>query len=228
MRFRRRNGQWRGLVATALTAAAAAGLVVLALERFDPAAQAPPTGSIVPAPLVQAPPDASAPEPAQLASAAAAPDATESAKLQDSIPAVPEPEPSYDDVELEPPFLILDGQSFSAGKWAISLRDVLSPPRDAICHDRNDELFACGLQARAALSNLLRAGKVNCHVRLPPIHGRFEASCLVGNDDLAEALVGRGWLRPTGTHERLEAALHKARDAQAGLWNGGWRLRQQP
>lgn len=224
MRFRRRKGRGRGLLTAAATAAVAAGVVVIVLEQPDPAAQPPPTSAIASAPA-EAPP-APLPQPARTIAAANAPEPP--AKLQDNIPAAPEPEPSYDDVALEPPFMILDGQSFSAGKWAISVRDVLAPQRDAICLDRNDELFACGLQARAALSNLLREGRVNCHVRLPPIHGRFEASCVVGRDDLAEALVGRGWVRPTGTDERLEAAMREARDTRAGLWDGGWRIRQQP
>lgn len=208
---------------TVAIAAAAAGVVVIVSEQPEPAAKPPvATSAIASAPLDAAPDPF--PQPANAMAAASTPEPP--SKLQDNIPAAPEPEPSYDDVELEPPFLILDGQSFSAGKWAISVRDVLGPHRDAICLDRNDELFACGLQARAALSNLLRAGKVLCHVRLPPIHGRFEASCTVGKDDLGEILISRGWARPTASDERLEAAMRKAREAQAGLWNGGWRVRQ--
>ncbi|KPH81479.1 thermonuclease family protein [Bosea vaviloviae] len=208
-------------------AAAAAGAVVIALEQFDPAALAPLGDSVVQSQPIDTP--ASSPS-AQATDLAAAPQAApeQAAKLQDSLAVAPEPEPSYDDVELEPPFMIVDGQRFTAGKWAISVQDVLGPHRDAICLDRKDELFACGLQARAALSNLLRAGKVNCHVRLPPMHGRFESSCTVGDADLAEALVGGGWVRPTRPDERLDAAMRKARDAQAGLWNGGWTIRRQP
>lgn len=208
-------------------AALAAGVVVMALEQLDPAALAPPAASVMQSQPVEAPPPAPSAQATQLA-APGPPAQEQAAKLQDSIPAAPEPEASYDDIELDPPFMIVDGQRFTAGKWAISVQDVLGPHRDAVCIDRKDELFACGLQARAALSNLLRAGRVNCHVRLPPIHGRFEASCTVGNADLAEALVSAGWVRPTGQDERLDAAMRKARDAQAGLWNGGWKIRQNP
>lgn len=227
MAFGKRRGRWRKALATTAIAALAAGVVVIALERFDPAALAPPAASVPQPRPVETP---QPPPSAQAAAVDVAPPAAgeQAAKLQDSIAAAPEPEPSYDDVALEPPFMIVDGQRFTAGKWAISVQDVLGPHRDAICLDRKDELFACGLQARAALSNLLRSGKVNCRVRLPPMHGRFESSCTVGDADLAEALVSGGWVRPTGPDERLDAAMRKARDAQAGLWNGGWKIRQQP
>jgi endonuclease YncB( thermonuclease family) len=210
-------------------AAMAAGVIVMALEQLDPSALTSPAASVMPPRTIEAHTPVASTQAAEPLPSATPPTTQEPAtKLQDSIPVAAEAEPSYDDVELEPPFMILDGQSFSAGKWAISVRDVLGPHRDAICLDRKDELFACGLQARAALNNLLRAGKVACHVRLPPIHGRFESVCTVGKADLAEALVSGGWVRPTGQDERLDAAMRKARDAQAGLWNGGWRIRQQP
>lgn len=234
MAGRKWRRRWGGLAATTALAAAFAGFAVVAIEQWQTTPADPAVGSInVARPEEPREAEKQAPfasEPVSAAALQVPPEpsgkAQDGAKIQDSLSSVPEPEPVFEDVEFEAPYLIVDGHSFTAGKWAVTLKDIAAPQRDAICVDRDGLLFACGLQARAALNNLLRKGKVACHVRLPPIYGRFESSCQVADGDLAEALVTQGWARPAAEDdERLAAAMAKARKAQSGLWNGGWRLR---
>jgi endonuclease YncB( thermonuclease family) len=228
MSVRKWRRRWGGLAVTAVLSAAVAGFAVVAFEHWDAAQGDSAVGSINPVRPVevvdaqtQAPP---ASVPMAVAALQAPPEPP--AKVQDSLSVAPEPEPVFEDVELEAPYLIVDGHRFTAGRWAITLKDITAPHRDAICLDKDGMLFACGLQARAALNNLLRKGKATCHVRLPPIYGRFESTCQVADGDLAAAMVAQGWARPVAEAEdRLTAAMETARKAEAGLWNGGWRLR---
>lgn len=228
MSVRKWRRRWGGLAMTIALSAAVAGFAVVALEHWDAVLGDPAVGSINPARPVeavdaqtQAPPPSA---PMAVATLQAPPEP--SAKMQDSLSVAPEPEPVFEDVELEAPYLIVDGHRFTAGRWAITLKDITAPQRDAICLDKDGMLFACGLQARAALNNMLRKGKATCHVRLPPIYGRFESTCQVADGDLAESMVAQGWARPAAEAEdRFAATMEKARKAQIGLWNGGWRLR---
>jgi hypothetical protein len=169
MSVRRWRRRWRGLATMVAVAGLGAGLLV-ALDSLDETRPSTPAPGLTPlggaaafGPTVIDPARPAASE------AGVAQGPGEPAKTQDSLSSAAGPSPAFEEVELEPPYLIVDGRSLTAGRWALSLTGIETPQRDAVCFDRADLLFACGLQARAALNNLIRKGKVNCTVRLPPV-----------------------------------------------------------
>ncbi len=146
-------------------------------------------------------------------------------RLAESVPPPPAVA-SGEVVAFRPPYEVLDSHSFTSGNWAVTLADVTGPARDAVCFDRDRRLFACGLQARAALNNTLRRNEVSCRTSRMLNSERLLATCTMREGDLAQMMVRQGWLRsdvPTRTD--LQDGMRTAESAQLGLWNGGWSIR---
>ena len=100
---------------------------------------------------------------------------------------------------------------------------VEGPSFGAVCKDDEGHLWACGLQARAALNNLIRTKTITCMPEAVA-DAQVNARCQVEGRDLASLLIERGFARLTegGSSE----AQDRARRARLGLWNGSWTLRQ--
>jgi endonuclease YncB( thermonuclease family) len=134
--------------------------------------------------------------------------------------------------EVVPPFELVTGTQFSSGTVVIALAGIEGPPRNAICLDSMRQKWSCGLQARAALSNLLRQGPVACRRAVPvadtpaqnPV-GTVLVDCMVGAQDLAAEIVRLGFGRLVGLAgaDRIRAQ-EAARFEGRGLWNGDWTI----
>jgi endonuclease YncB( thermonuclease family) len=123
------------------------------------------------------------------------------------------------------PLTIADGLTFGPdGAPKTRLAGLEGPARDAVCNDRNGQPWACGLRARAALSELAPQQGLVCEPLGPPAEGVIPARC-GGEIDLARELVRAGFARPTSPHPILDAAAEEARRNERGLWNGGWTIR---
>jgi endonuclease YncB( thermonuclease family) len=123
------------------------------------------------------------------------------------------------------PLTIVDGLTFGPdGAPKTRLAGLEGPGRDAICNDRNGQPWACGLRARAALSELAPRQGLLCEPLGPPAAGVIPARCR-GAIDLARELVRAGFARPTSPDPTLDAAAEEARQSERGLWNGGWTIR---
>jgi endonuclease YncB( thermonuclease family) len=128
-------------------------------------------------------------------------------------------------VTLEPPYVIVDGLTVKTMDRVVRLAGLEGPPREAICFDEKGYLWACGLQARAALNNLITDRPVPCKVI-----GRDNdvdiGHCQVDRADLGRKLVAAGWARPTPDRQADHSAeLKAASEASMGMWNGGWKIR---
>ena len=126
------------------------------------------------------------------------------------------------DVILDPPYVVLDATSFKNGLSEIQLLDIEGPTGDAVCKDAEGLRWACGLRARAALHNLLRASTLRCRSMNDITAKRFGAYCAITGDDVGAALVRNGWARPRPDAYAAEVA--EARRNRAGLWNGDWTI----
>jgi endonuclease YncB( thermonuclease family) len=124
------------------------------------------------------------------------------------------------DIILDPPYVVLDATSFKNGLSEIQLLHIEGPTRDAVCKDAEGLRWACGLRARAALHNLLRASTLRCRSMNDAIAKRFGAYCAITGDDVGAALVRNGWAQPRSNAYAAEVA--EARRNRAGLWNGDW------
>ena len=117
-----------------------------------------------------------------------------------------------------PPFLVVDGLTFGPPREVPTrLAGLSGPARTAVCRDALGARWACGLQARAALNNLVRDGDVAC-TPVGEADGARHARCSAGGRDIGAMLVEQGFARGEG------AAEAAARAARRGLWNGDWSI----
>jgi endonuclease YncB( thermonuclease family) len=141
----------------------------------------------------------------------------------------PRPVPSSPEasatVTLAPPYTVLDGRTLSSRNITVTLAGIEGPAARAICLDGKRQKWACGLQARAALSKLVRQRNLRCRPAQSGAGPALLSECSMGDEDLARTLVRQGWARPT--RERaiaVQPEIEVARRARAGLWNGNWML----
>lgn len=132
--------------------------------------------------------------------------------------------------EVPPPLLSIDGTGFRRGEYTIRFDRIAGPSAGAVCFD-GEQRWSCGLQARAALHNLVAGRKLSCQPRRALADGGIGADCnldagnALAGGDIALLLVERGWARPVPEDApEFAAAFEKARAAGAGLWRGGWRI----
>lgn len=127
---------------------------------------------------------------------------------------------------LEPPYDSQDGLTIVQGSYKIRLAGVEGPPGQAICTVADGRLWACGLQARAALHNIIAQSPLVCTLtgRAPP--DLTLADCALDGEDLAAKLVASGWARPIRPDDvRFASERDLASAERRGLWDGGWAIR---
>jgi endonuclease YncB( thermonuclease family) len=133
-------------------------------------------------------------------------------------------------VELQPPYLSVDGSTLMWGDRQLRFHGIDGPSAIQVCMDEVGQRWACGLQARAALHNLLAGRSLICAPRMSGQGQDLTAVCRLTSPGMTEEgisiareLVRRGWARPSdpadGYFTEAEAAARKDR---AGLWRGDW------
>lgn len=130
-----------------------------------------------------------------------------------------------------PPYLPVDARSFRAGEAGFILADITVPPVRAVCVDETGERWICGIMARAAAYNLIRAEPVACLPKpeaapMPTVEpDTVVGTCFFSQGNLAVELVRLGFARPAGAPSReMIAAEEEARAARRGLWRGDWKI----
>jgi endonuclease YncB( thermonuclease family) len=135
-------------------------------------------------------------------------------------------------VELQPPFLSVDGSTLMWGDRQLRFHGIDGPSATQVCMDESGRRWACGLQARAALHNLLAGRSLICAPRMSGQGQDFTAVCMLARPGMAEEgvsiareLVRLGWARPSNHGDGfLVDAVAAARKERAGLWRGDWTL----
>ena len=130
------------------------------------------------------------------------------------------------ELKLTPPYEVADGLTIVAETRRVRLAGLEGPASEAACFDPDNRLWACGLQARAALYNLIRTETVTCQAAPSAAAEVVEATCSVGTNRLDRTLVQAGFARPLAGETTLASEMSAAKAAGRGLWKGGWRLRQ--
>lgn len=133
--------------------------------------------------------------------------------------------PLGDPIRLEPPYEVEDGLTIVTPAGRVRIAGLDGPARNAVCLDRAEKPWACGLQARAALVNLIRGRPVTCRRTLPGPGEVPSVTCSVAGRDVAQALVREGFARPAGPPGQLGQPLALAQAETQGLWDGGWSIR---
>lgn len=127
-------------------------------------------------------------------------------------------------LKLSPPYEVADGLTILTETRRIRLAGLEGPRGEAACFDEGDRLWACGLQARAALHNHIRNQAVTCRPTGQSLGEAVLAECSVGLHRIDNLLVREGFARPL-TPGLLQQELTEARSGTRGLWNGRWRIR---
>ena len=84
-------------------------------------------------------------------------------------------------------------------------------------------LWACGLQARAALNNVIQRKTLLCKASRTNGNGSVQALCTADGVDVGAQLTAQGWARPApGSPDAYAAEARDAQQDRRGLWNGRW------
>lgn len=201
------------LAALVLGAACLTGLLALAIDGRGMFSAVPLPRAVPTAPIA-----AVAPPRDPVSAPPAAPPPAEAALL--------DPLPGAAPLALSPPFEVPDGLTIKTETQIVRLAGLEAPWTEAVCFDPDGKLWACGLQARAALYNLIRREDLVCLQVAPAKAVPPRVTCKAGTGDLALALVAKGFARPVGPQgSAMQRAADAAKAGGLGLWNGGWRIR---
>ncbi|MBZ8133874.1 thermonuclease family protein [Afifella sp. IM 167] len=130
-------------------------------------------------------------------------------------PAPPEPEAPKEarTEKLFRPVAVSAGR-LKAREAEVALAGIDAPAPEATCGDDN---WPCGQMARAALRRLIRARAVDCVVPAGERKLPAATECRLGETELGEWLVRRGWARAAA--ERYRKAEDDARQEKLGIWS---------
>ena len=152
------------------------------------------------------------------------------------------------------PATVIDSTHLELAGRRFKLYGIDGPDVDETCTDAQGKDYPCGIDARAALADLVKGGSVSCLPRGPnesaePLavlvkngsvsclpRGPNEsaeplAACSIADTDLAAAMIAAGWAIADRTRTLYyEKAEEDARLSKHGLWQGpfvppgDWRL----
>ncbi len=136
----------------------------------------------------------------------------------------------FSPIELHPPFISVDVLTLRWGDQQLRFDGIDGPNATEVCLDELGHRWACGLQARVAIHNLLAGHYVICTPVASGPAQHMTATYKVTRPDMTgdglsveRQLVRFGWARPSSaSDERFGEALAEARRERAGLWRGGW------
>jgi endonuclease YncB( thermonuclease family) len=116
---------------------------------------------------------------------------------------------------------VIDGDTLDIGGRRIRLYGIDAPESAQICRDERDRDYACGRQATGALAARVGQRTVACDPRDMDDYGRIVAVCRVGQEEVNEWLVRRGWAvadrKLSRAYVRAEA---DAKSERLGIWAG--------
>ena len=152
--------------------------------------------------------------------------------IQDRLPIVDAALPDDDarpsrTFTLTAPFGSLDGTTLLHDGRRIRLAGIEGPSATETCLDTDGRRWSCGLQARAALHNMLAGQSLICRSVSAEGYDAITADCRLASAageperDLAAVLVLAGWARPLG-RDSLADEREAAQSRGFGLWRGGW------
>jgi endonuclease YncB( thermonuclease family) len=132
-----------------------------------------------------------------------------------------------DEIAIRPPtkptlyyhVVVRDGGTLESGDVVITLSGIHVRDADATCKDKKGRAWACGAQARTALTRLIRGRAISCAAPAAAAAKSLTARCNVGGIDLSMWMVTQGWAVPSEPKEaKLAEAAETAQKKKIGLW----------
>lgn len=106
-----------------------------------------------------------------------------------------------------------------SGEQEFRLAGIVPPDEGRMCRRVDGLSVVCADRALSYLQLLVKGRAVNCERLTHHAGDRNEASCRVGDADLAEQMVRQGWARASEKpEERLMIAEAAARKQKLGIW----------
>ena len=112
---------------------------------------------------------------------------------------------------------VSDGDSLRMGGERIRILGIDAPELDQTCRNMTGEIWQCGRQSKARMSDLVRGGKLQCHSQNRDKYGRALAVCEVDGEDIGAIMVMEGLAVSYNDYPREEALAHASK---RGLWQG--------
>ncbi len=132
------------------------------------------------------------------------------------------------------PVQVLEGDLISVGGSVVRLYGIDAPELRQTCRTARGTSYDCGTAARAALERLVGGAEAECTLYARPDRRQAVGRCRIGDIDLGQAMVLRGWaFALTGQSHRYGADQGRAQAMRAGLWSGRaqapweWRIADQ-
>ncbi|MDK1493320.1 thermonuclease family protein [Sinorhizobium sp. 7-81] len=127
----------------------------------------------------------------------------------------PKEKPAATTVVFQRPVALAAGL-IRSGDTTVQLKDIEPESAEKTCAG-NGRSWPCGIVARTAFRNFLRARALVCDQPDNSSEGTVTAACKIGTENPAEWLVSNGWATPLpGT--ALEARAEAARSAKRGFY----------
>ena len=121
---------------------------------------------------------------------------------------------------------VTDGDTIRIGDMRIRLWGIDAPERRQTCQGRNGDVYECGRDSAAVLTELTRGRQVECMERDRDRYGRIVAVCRAGAVELNAAMVRRGWAvgykQFSKDHYSKEQA--EAQHKGLGIWSGRFEM----
>ena len=115
--------------------------------------------------------------------------------------------------------IVPDSGTLEAGDVVIKLNGIVASKADAQCQNEKGKSWPCGVAAKTALRQLIRARAVVCDLPGPGKQKSFTARCTVSGTDLSTWLVRQGWAKPSDLPEpELADAAEAAKSERIGVW----------
>jgi len=117
---------------------------------------------------------------------------------------------------LQRPVALAAGRLESQGR-IVDLQGIDVMPVEQTCQSSAGESWPCGMQARTAFRQWLRARAIMCRLPQDDSGAAIATQCSVGNDDAAQWLVANGWAKAVAGGAYQEAG-EKAEDNRLGIF----------
>ena len=121
---------------------------------------------------------------------------------------------------------VIDGDTISIGDTQIRLWGIDAPEREQTCVGLNGDIYGCGRDAAAVLSELTRDRQVACTPRDFYRYDGIVAVCRTDSDELNMAMVRRGWAVDDTKYSggRYLSGEVQARRERQGMWSGRFEM----
>ncbi|MBC7907010.1 MAG: thermonuclease family protein [Rhodospirillaceae bacterium] len=120
--------------------------------------------------------------------------------------------------------LVIDGDTIMLSLTKIRMLGIDTPEDEQTCRRGGIE-WACGIEASAALTDLVKDKRVTCDLNGRHSYGRPLGRCRIGATDIGAWMVSQGWAVVDPRFEKTYLPQQaEAKAAKRGLWSGTFQM----